>query len=59
MELYKIDPAEFSRYLRNKCQSSVTVNKEKVKEKEWDVLTIQGVMIKEIEEALIKRYKVP
>ena len=59
LELFQIDMTEFARYLRNKCQASVTVNQELLRGKETSVLSIQGQMIKEIEEALTKRYMVP
>ena len=59
VELFKIDTQEMAKFLRNKCQASVTVNREKLKDKEFEVITIQGNMIRDIDETLQKRYKVP
>ena len=40
VDLFKIDTQEMSKFLRNKCQASVTATREKVKDKEQDVITI-------------------
>lgn len=69
LELYQVDLQEFARHLRNKCQSAVTINELPpasskqgggipVKGPLREVV-IQGKMIKEIEESLCSRYKIP
>ena len=68
LELYQIDLQELARYLRNKCQASVTIHEITPSAKQQGAqvvkgqlreIQIQGQMIKEIEEALTKRYAVP
>ena len=67
LELHQVDLQEFARYLRNKCQASVTINEMVVSQKSGVSVTkgppqeivIQGQMIRAIEEALTKRYMIP
>lgn len=59
MELFQVDVQEFARHLRNKCQASVTVGQDAIRGKETTVVTVQGNMIKAVEESLMKRYMVP
>ena len=65
LELHQIDIQEFSRHLRNKCQSAVTNSElpQSAKsgggpQKIMREVVIQGNMIKAIEESLTQRYKV-
>ena len=68
LELYQVDLQELARFLRNKCQASVTMHEIPPNSKSGVVspvkgplreLQIQGQMIKQIEETLTKRYMVP
>ena len=62
LELFQVDVQELARHLRNKCQASVTVGQDVVRGgggKETSVVTVQGNMIREVEESLTKRYMVP
>lgn len=68
LELYQIDLQEFARYLRNKCQASVTIHEITPSQKQLGAniikgvqfreIQIQGQMITQIEEALTQRYVV-
>ena len=59
LELFQVDVQELARHLRNKCQASVTVGQDVVRGKETSVVTVQGNMIREVEESLTKRCMVP
>lgn len=68
LELYQVDLQEFARYLRNKCQASVTIGELVQSQKQSGSqpvkgplreIIIQGQMIKDIEDALTRRYMIP
>ena len=62
LELFQIDFNEFKNYLRVKCSVSVTINEGtplKSGQSAPNIIVLQGQMIRDVEDALMKRYMVP
>ena len=59
LELFKIDLDELQAYLRKLCQAATTIKSEKINGNDAIYVVVQGKFFKEIEEVLVRRYRIP
>ena len=59
LELFKIDLDELQAYLRKLCQAATTIKAEKINGNDATYVVVQGKFFKEIEEVLVRRYRIP
>ena len=57
--MFKIDLDELQAYLRKLCQAATTIKSEKINGNEAIYVVVQGKFFKEIEEVLVRRYRIP